>query len=167
MGPGARRRGEHRHHAAVPRLEGLDVAEVWDSESILRLEELPESLVVLGGGYVGCEFASMFAIFGSRVTLLQGGDQVLPREDPDVAEEVAELLRGQGVDVRLSCRAERVRREPSGEVVVTLSDGSEERGAQLLCATGRTPVTDGLGLEATGRTSFWTRSSTSGSRVLW
>ncbi|MGH3322766.1 MAG: dihydrolipoyl dehydrogenase family protein, partial [Streptosporangiaceae bacterium] len=135
---------------AVPDIDGVAEAGVWDSESILRLERLPESLVVLGGGYVGCEFASMFAIFGSRVSLLQGGDQVLPREDPDVAGEVGDLLREQGVDVRLGSRAQEVRRDPSGEVVVTLTDGSEVRAEQLLCATGRTPVTDGLGLDAAG-----------------
>jgi probable pyridine nucleotide-disulfide oxidoreductase len=135
---------------ALPDLAGVAEAGVWDSESILRLEKLPSSLLVLGGGYVGCEFASMFAIFGSRVTLLQGGGQLLPREDPDVAGEVADLLREQGVDVRLDSRVQRVRRDPAGEVVVVLADGSEVRGGELLCATGRGPVTAGLGLEAAG-----------------
>lgn len=135
---------------ALPDLDGLAEAGVWDSESILRLEELPSSLIVLGGGYVGCEFASMFAIFGSRVTLLQAGGQLLAREDPDVAGEVADRLREQGVDVRLDSRAQEVRRDPAGEVVVALADGSEVRGAHLLCATGRMPVTAELGLEAAG-----------------
>lgn len=70
---------------AVPDLPGIAEADMWDSESILRLERLPESLLILGGGYVGSEFASMFAVFGSRVTMLQGHDQLLPREDSDVA----------------------------------------------------------------------------------
>ena len=135
---------------AKPSIDGLAEADVWDSESILRLEELPGSMIVLGGGYVGCEFASMFAIFGTRVVLIQGGDQVLPREDPDIAGEVADLLGEQGVDVRLGARAEKVRRDPSGEVVVTLADGSEVHADQLLCATGRTPVTAELGLDAAG-----------------
>lgn len=135
---------------ALPDLDGLAEAGVWDSESILRLEELPSSLIVLGGGYVGCEFASMFAIFGCRITLVHGGDQLLPREDADMAGEVTDVLREQGVDVRLDSRARAVRRDPSGEVVVTLADGSEVHGAQLLCATGRTPVTAGLGLDAAG-----------------
>jgi probable pyridine nucleotide-disulfide oxidoreductase len=107
-------------------------------------------MVVLGGGYVGCEFASMFAVFGTRATLLQGGDQVLPREDPDIAGEVAGLLREQGVDVRLGSRVHAVRRDSSGELVVALADGSQARADQLLCATGRTPVTAELGLDATG-----------------
>jgi pyruvate/2-oxoglutarate dehydrogenase complex dihydrolipoamide dehydrogenase (E3) component len=136
---------------AVPAVTGIATADALDSEAILRLERLPETLVVLGGGYVGCEFASMFAIFGSRVTLVQGRGQVLPREDPDVAEQVAQILADQGVDVRLGARAGSVRREPGrGDVVVTLEDGSEVGGQELLVATGRTPVTAGLGLEATG-----------------
>lgn len=135
---------------AHPDLPGLAEAGAWDSESILRLERLPASLLVLGGGYVGCEFASMFAVFGARVTLLQGGDQLLAREDPDVAAAVAEVLRAQGVDVRLGARATRVHREASGDVVVTLADGAEVRGAELLVATGRAPVTDGLGLDTAG-----------------
>jgi probable pyridine nucleotide-disulfide oxidoreductase len=135
---------------AAPPLDGLAEADVWNSESIVRLQELPDSLVVLGGGYVGCEFASMFAIFGSKVTMLQGGEQLLAREDPDVAEEVADILRAQGVDVRLGSRAKTVRRDASGEVVITIADGSEIRGRELLCATGRTPVTAELGLDAAG-----------------
>lgn len=135
---------------ALPELDGIGDVGAQDSESILQLSELPESLIVIGGGYVGCEFASMFAIFGAEVTLLQRGDQVLPREDPDIAEEVATLLRAHGVAVRTGAHAEEVRRERSGDVVVTLAGGAELRAGQLLCATGRSPVTAGLGLDATG-----------------
>jgi probable pyridine nucleotide-disulfide oxidoreductase len=136
---------------AVPKVAGIEKAVVWNSETILRLERLPETLLVLGGGYVGCEFASMFAIFGTRVTLLQSVGQVLPREDPDVAAEVADILVGQGVDLRLGMRAVAVRREPlHGDVVVTLHDGSELRGQELLVATGRAPVTADLGLDRAG-----------------
>lgn len=134
---------------AVPDLPGAAESGVLTSESILRLEKLPDSLLVLGGGYVGCEFAAMFATFGTAVTLLQSGPQLLPREDPDVAEEVAELLSDQGVDVRLSARAAAVRRE-GGDAVVTLEDGTEVRGEELLVATGRTPVTAELGLDTAG-----------------
>ncbi|WP_127126171.1 NAD(P)/FAD-dependent oxidoreductase [Georgenia sp. SYP-B2076] len=136
---------------ATPDLPGLAEADAWDSESILRLESLPESIVVLGGGYVGCEFASMLAVFGSRVTLLQGRDQVLPREDRDVAAAVADVLTAQGVDVRLGVRATAVRREGGHrDVVVTLDDGTQVRAEDLLVATGRTPVTADLDLAATG-----------------
>lgn len=136
---------------AVPAIEGIDAADVWNSETILALQRLPESLIVLGGGYVGCEFASMFAIFGTRVTLVQGSAQVLPREDPDVAAAVGEILAGQGVELRLGATAKAVRREAGhGDVVVTLAGGAEIRGQQMLVATGRSPVTGDLGLELAG-----------------
>jgi pyruvate/2-oxoglutarate dehydrogenase complex dihydrolipoamide dehydrogenase (E3) component len=136
---------------AMPNVAGAAEAEIWNSESILRLERLPTSLVILGGGYVGCEFASMFATFGSHVTLIQGGDQLLPREDRDVADQVAEILRTQGVDVRLGAPASAMSREPGhGDVVVSLDDGSLARGEELLAATGRTPVTADLSLDMTG-----------------
>jgi probable pyridine nucleotide-disulfide oxidoreductase len=93
----------------------------------------------------------MFAVFGSRVILLQGPDQVLPREDPDVAGWVADLLVDQGVDLRAGVRADAVRREPEhGDVVVTSQDGAEVRGQELLVATGRAPVTADLGLDTAG-----------------
>ena len=136
---------------AVPDLPGVAEAQVWNSETILHLERLPESLLIVGGGYVGCEFASMFAIFGTRVTLLHRGEQLLPREDPDIAGALADILTDQGVDVRLGARAGAVRREPAnGDVVVTLADGSEVRAQELLVATGRTPVTADLGLDIAG-----------------
>ena len=90
---------------ALPDLVGLDTAEVWTSETILRLEHMPVSLLIVGGGYIGCEFASMFAIFGTVVTLVHGGDQLLPREDPDIAAAVLDVLRDQGVIVKLGARA--------------------------------------------------------------
>jgi pyruvate/2-oxoglutarate dehydrogenase complex dihydrolipoamide dehydrogenase (E3) component len=93
----------------------------------------------------------MFAIFGTQVTLVQGPDQLLPREDPDVAAEVADILTDQGVDLRRGVRTTAVHREPDhGEVVMTLDDGSTVRGEELLVATGRTPVTANLGLESAG-----------------
>jgi pyruvate/2-oxoglutarate dehydrogenase complex dihydrolipoamide dehydrogenase (E3) component len=136
---------------AVPPLAGLDDAGAWTSETILRLDRLPQTLVIVGGGYIGCEFASMFAIFGTRVTVLHAGDQLLPREDPDIAEAVAGILTGQGVDVRLGARAARVGRAAGdGDVTVALVDGTDASGERLLVATGRSPVTDGLDVDAAG-----------------
>jgi probable pyridine nucleotide-disulfide oxidoreductase len=134
----------------IPDLPGAAESRVWTSETILQLERLPQRLVILGGGYVGCEFASMFAPFGSQVILLQGQDQLLPREDPDVAAEVAEILADQGVDVRLGSRAKAVHREARGEAVAILEDGSQVHGQELLVATGRSPVTADLGLQSAG-----------------
>jgi probable pyridine nucleotide-disulfide oxidoreductase len=136
---------------AIPDLAGITEARVWTSETILRLERLPKRLIVLGGGYVGCEFASMFALFGTQVTLLQGPDQLLPREDSDVAAEVADILASQGIALRMGTRAQAIHRvSNNGDVVVVLDDGSEVRGDELLVATGRAPVTAQLGLESAG-----------------
>jgi probable pyridine nucleotide-disulfide oxidoreductase len=136
---------------AIPDLPGITESRPWTSETILELERWPQRLIVLGGGYVGCEFASMFALFGARVTLLQGPDQLLPREDPDIAAEVAKILADQGVDLQLGVRAKAVHREGrNGEVVALLEHGPEVRGEELLVATGRTPVTTDLGLASAG-----------------
>jgi pyruvate/2-oxoglutarate dehydrogenase complex dihydrolipoamide dehydrogenase (E3) component len=136
---------------ALPDLPGLAQAAPWTSESILHLERLPESILILGGGYVGCEFASMLTVFGTRVTVIQRASRLLPREDPDVAAAVAELLTGQGVDIRLAERTTAVRREGEhGVVVLTLSDGTEVGADELLVATGRRPVTADLEAEKAG-----------------
>jgi probable pyridine nucleotide-disulfide oxidoreductase len=135
---------------ALPDLPGIAESGAWTSETILELERLPSQLIILGGGYVGCEFASMYALFGSQVIMLQGRSQLLPREDPDVAAEVAEILVDQGIEVRLNARATAVRRTRNGEVTVILEDGTQVVGDELLVATGRSPVTADLGLVAAG-----------------
>lgn len=136
---------------AVPDLPGLAGSDVWTSETILHLERLPETMLVVGGGYIGCEFAAMLTVFGTKVTILQAGEQLLPREDPDIAAAVADVLAGQGVEIRLGARVAEVRREPGhGDVVVTLADGDHVRGQELLLGTGRAPVTADLGLDLAG-----------------
>jgi pyruvate/2-oxoglutarate dehydrogenase complex dihydrolipoamide dehydrogenase (E3) component len=135
---------------ALPDLPGVAESAVWTSETILQLERLPHRLLILGGGYVGCEFASMYTLFGSQVIMLQSRSQLLHREDPDIAAEVAEILTDQGVEVRLNARATAVHRNGEGEVVVILEDGSQVDGDDLLVATGRAPVTAELGLPAAG-----------------
>jgi probable pyridine nucleotide-disulfide oxidoreductase len=134
---------------ALPDLPDLIRAAPWTSESILHLARLPESILILGGGYVGCEFASMLAVFGSRVTLVQRAGQLLPREDPDVAAAVADLLRSQGVDVRLRSEVVSARRE-DGVAVLALADDAELWAGDLLVATGRRPVTADLEAEKAG-----------------
>ena len=135
---------------AIPDLPGIIEARVWTSETILQLERLPQRLLILGGGYVGCEFASMFALFGSQVIMVQGPNQLLPREDPDVAAEVADILADQGVELHLSTRATAVHREAGGKIIMNRADGSQLSGDELLVATGRSPVTADLGLRAAG-----------------
>ncbi|MDD0859295.1 FAD-dependent oxidoreductase [Arthrobacter alpinus] len=116
------------------------------STSILALAELPESILILGGGYIGCEFASMLAIMGVAVTIIQRGQALLPLEDANVSSAVASALESDGVSVRLGAAAESVSRS-NGTVTVTLSDGSTAEAAEILVALGREPVTAGLGLQ--------------------
>ena len=113
---------------------------------------MPERLLVLGGGYVGLEFAQMYRRFGSEVTVVQRGPQLLSREDTDVAEAVAEVLREDGVEVLLSTEAQSAGYE-DGKIQLQVHTLDGERtlsGSHLLVATGRTPNTDRLHLEAAG-----------------
>lgn len=133
---------------AIPPIEGLSDVDYWTSEDALRLTEIPDRLVILGGGVIGVEMASMMAAFGADVTLIEGGEHILAREDADVAEEMAANLAAQGVTVRTGERAVRVSSGDEGVLVHTTA--GEVSGTRLLVALGRTPVTKGLGLEAAG-----------------
>ena len=134
---------------SLPAIEGLEVVPYWTSEDLLTLPELPSHLVVLGGGVIGVEMASLMGLLGVPVTLLHAGEHVLDREDADVAAEVTAGLEALGVTVLTGARATRVGAAPGG-VVVTAQDGREATGSHLLVALGRTPVTANLGLEAAG-----------------
>ncbi|CAA9436459.1 MAG: PF00070 family, FAD-dependent NAD(P)-disulphide oxidoreductase [uncultured Rubrobacteraceae bacterium] len=136
-----------------PPIEGLDSVPTLDSTSIMELDEVPDHLLVLGGGYVGLEFAQMFRRFGSEVTIVQRGEQLLAREDEDVAEAVAEILREDGIEVLLETEALRAEQNSDGELQLTVQTPDEERtlsGSHLLVAIGRPPNTDSLDLDAAG-----------------
>src|SRR5881409_1980104 len=138
---------------AKPNLEGIDEAPTLDSTSIMELDELPEHLLVLGGGYIGLEFGQMFRRFGSRVTIVQRTSQLAPREDADVAEEIRKILCEDGVEVLLDTKAASVERVDDGPIRLTVQDGRGERallGSHLLLATGRSPNTEALNLRAAG-----------------
>lgn len=133
---------------SAPPIEGLDEVEYLDSTSIMELGEVPDKLLIIGGGYVGVEFAQAFRRFGSEVTIFQRSSQLLTHEDEDVAEEVKEILEEDGIIVELNKEAQRVEPVPEGVRVVT--DGSsEEVASHLMVAAGRAPNTDSLGLENT------------------
>jgi pyruvate/2-oxoglutarate dehydrogenase complex dihydrolipoamide dehydrogenase (E3) component len=142
----------------IPPIPGLETVPYLTSTSIMELSTAPEHLVILGGGYVGLEFAQMFRRFGSRVTVLQRGKQLLPREDADIAEQIAQMLREDGIDVVLRASATEVARAGAQLSVVYRVDGKDGApdatttmtGSHLLVATGRTPNSDGLGLKAAG-----------------
>lgn len=135
---------------AVPELEGLKAISFLDSTSVMELETVPEHLLVLGGGYIGLEFGQMFRRFGSRVTIIQAGEQLLRREDPDVAQAVAAIMQEDGIDLLLNAKAGRVDQTGAQiHLAVRNPDGSHAlTGSHLLIATGRTPNTDSLNLPA-------------------
>ena len=138
---------------ANPPIEGLESVPALNSTSIMELGELPEHLLVLGGSYVGLEFAQMFRRFGSGVTVIQRGEQLMSREDADVAEAVAGIMRQDGIEVLLGANTNRVEQGDGDRIRVTVETPDGERileGSHLLVAAGRPPNTDTLDLEAAG-----------------
>ncbi len=137
---------------ASPPIDGLEIVPALDSTTIMELDEVPEHLLVLGGGYVGVEFGQMFRRFGSRVTIVQTGPALLAREDPDIAEAVRDILAEDSIEVLLRARTTRVSGS-AGAVTLTLDmDGvrREVQGSHLLLATGRRPQVEALNLEVRG-----------------
>lgn len=126
--------------------EGVDVL---TNETLWDLEELPETLLVLGGGAIGCEMAQAFARLGSRVTLVHRGDRLLPKEDPAASALVLSALRADGVEVRLGTTLSGAERE-HGRTTARLDDGSTAVADRVLAALGRRVATTGLGLDAAG-----------------
>jgi pyruvate/2-oxoglutarate dehydrogenase complex dihydrolipoamide dehydrogenase (E3) component len=137
---------------AVPALPGLREVPFLNSTSVMELEAVPDHLLVLGGGYVGLEFGQMFRRFGSRVTVIHRGPTLLGREDPDVAEEVAKILREDGLDVILEAETRDVQAAPEGYRLRVRTPQGERTvtGSHLLVATGRVPNTEDLNLAAAG-----------------
>ncbi len=138
--------------AARPKLDGLDEVPSLDNASIMELDAVPDHLLVLGGGYIGLEFGQLFRRFGSRVTIVQSGKQLLTSEDPDIAEEVTKILLQDGVDVLLNAHATRVR-QANGAIRLEVEQAGQATaltGSHLLVATGRVPNWDTLNLAAAG-----------------
>ncbi len=136
--------------AAMPPIEGLDQVEAWNNRPATVAKEVPESMVVLGGGPVGSELAQAWASLGTKVTLVEGGEHLLSREEPFAGKEVAKSLRENfGVDVRTGARIEKVA-PADGGVVATLKGDDTVEAAEILIAVGRVPHTADLDLEAAG-----------------
>jgi pyruvate/2-oxoglutarate dehydrogenase complex dihydrolipoamide dehydrogenase (E3) component len=136
-----------------PSLPGLENVPYLDSTSIMELDEVPEHLLIVGGGYVGLEFGQMFRRFGSQVTIVQRGDQLLAREDPDVAQEVTKILREDGIQVLLGSNPVRVEKDGDDTIRLAVHTPDGERtlcGSHLLIAAGRVPNTDRLNLDSAG-----------------
>ena len=136
----------------LPKVEGIQGVPTLDNVSVMELDRVPGHLVVLGGGYIGLEFGQMFRRFGAEVTVVQHGPQLLEREDADVAERMADLLREDGITILLGAEATRVERGGAGIRLTVVVDGGERvvEGTDLLVATGRTPNTKALELAAAG-----------------
>jgi pyruvate/2-oxoglutarate dehydrogenase complex dihydrolipoamide dehydrogenase (E3) component len=134
-------------------VDGIDTVGALNSTTVMELDEVPDHLLVLGGGYVGLEFAQMFRRFGSEVTVVQRGPQLLAREDADVAEAVADVLDEDGIEVLLETEAQSARQDEGGGIQLTVSGPDGGRilsGSHLLVAAGRPPNTDLLNLEEAG-----------------
>lgn len=139
--------------AIIPPIAGTDGNPyVYTSETLLKRRELPRSLVIIGGGYIGVEFSSIYASFGTEVSILQDGDVFLPREDAEIAEEVRKSLTGRGIHVMTGVKVRSVEQAADHAVVVLEDrDGVKKLDTDaVLIATGRRPNTEGLNLKAAG-----------------
>jgi pyruvate/2-oxoglutarate dehydrogenase complex dihydrolipoamide dehydrogenase (E3) component len=133
----------------VPPIPGLDAVAWLDNHRVMDVRQLPSHLVVLGGGYIGCEFAQMFRRFGSAVTVIDRGEHLMSMEDPETSQSLEEVFRAE--DIRLELRAKVESVAPAeGGLAVRVAGGPEIRGSHLLVAVGRRPNTDDLGCEAGG-----------------
>jgi len=136
--------------AAMPPVEGLDSVGAWNNREGTTSKEVPASMIVLGGGPVGSELSQAWSTLGVKVTLVEGGERLLSREEPFAGEQVAAALRERhGVDVRTGVLAQRASRD-GATVTVELNDGSAVSAAEILVAVGRKPRTAGIGLETVG-----------------
>ena len=137
---------------SLPGIE-IDHKSVLSSDSILELTQVPKSLVVIGSGAVGVEFASMFARFGSKTTVIEVLPRIVPLEDEEISRELAASFKRQGIAVYVDTRVERVARNDTGvEVIARTSGGKTEtfRAEKMLLAVGRSPLSQNIGLEAAG-----------------
>jgi pyruvate/2-oxoglutarate dehydrogenase complex dihydrolipoamide dehydrogenase (E3) component len=140
-------------HATIPPIPGLADAGPLTNIELLEIDRLPDHLIVLGGGYVGLEFAQAYRRFGSRVTVIEHGPQLLGREDPDVAEEIRRILSAEEIGVVLGADLRRVEgRSGKGVKTHVRTAGGEQTiaGSDILVATGRTPNTAAIGLDVAG-----------------
>ncbi|MGZ4679907.1 MAG: mercuric reductase [Ilumatobacteraceae bacterium] len=135
--------------ATKPPIPGLDDVAWLDNDRVLHLGELPNHLVILGGSYIGLEIGQMFARFGSAVTVIEAGERIASREDPEISAEIARFLTAEGLELRTSTKVERIESTDTGVRLHTVGGGTID-GSHLLVAIGRTPNTDRLDLDRVG-----------------
>jgi pyruvate/2-oxoglutarate dehydrogenase complex dihydrolipoamide dehydrogenase (E3) component len=138
--------------ATVPAMPGVESVPFLTNSGMMDLQELPEHLIIVGGSYIGLEFGQMFRRFGSKVTIVEWGDRLLPREDEDISTAILELMRGEGIKVHLGAECIALSGAAGAISVKAAGDRSCEQavGSHLLLAVGRQPNTDDLGLDKAG-----------------
>jgi pyruvate/2-oxoglutarate dehydrogenase complex dihydrolipoamide dehydrogenase (E3) component len=134
---------------AVPPIAGLDALDYWTNREATAVKELPQRLLILGGGPVGVELGQVFARFGVSVVIVEAEQRLLPREGEGASAAIADAMTAEGIDVRLGRVANEAATE-DGDFLLRFEDGEELRGDRLLVATGRRPRIDGLGLDKVG-----------------
>ena len=134
----------------IPPIPGLAESAPLTNETILSLTHAPAHLLIIGGSYIGLEFAQIFRRLGSAVTVLEGSAAIASRETPDISARLTSMLEAEGVRIVTGVRVQQVTRVPGGDAQVTLASGELLQGSHLLVATGRRPNTSGLGLETVG-----------------
>src|SRR5262249_24591777 len=138
--------------ASVPPIPGLDQVPYLTNSSMMDVDFLPPHLIVLGGSYVGLEFAQIYRRFGSSVTVIELAPHVVLREDEDVSQAIADILKDEGIDIRVNSKVVAVQKQGNqiGATIETAGARSQVVGSHLLLAIGRRPNTDDLGLDAAG-----------------
>ncbi|MDG0810704.1 FAD-dependent oxidoreductase [Cohnella rhizosphaerae] len=138
--------------AVLPNLPGIEGSRIYTSTELLEVERLPARLAIVGGGYIGLEFASIYAGFGSEVTVIERGTRFMPREDPDIADEVRKTLEKKGIRFLLNAGVNRIEDGSDASILhVSCPEGESELAADaILIAAGRTANTEGLNLDAAG-----------------
>ena len=134
-------------------IPGLDEVNWLDSSSLLDLTEVPEHLIIIGGSYIGLEFAQIFKRFGSQITVIEASPQIVSREDIDVGQTAQQILEEEGIQFELSAKVLRVEKSAESKTKVTIETNEGEKvivGSHLLLATGRVPNSDKLNLKAAG-----------------
>ncbi|MFQ5419394.1 MAG: FAD-dependent oxidoreductase, partial [Anaerolineae bacterium] len=141
--------GSRTANVTIP---GLKEIGYLTNREALMLQTVPSSLIVIGGGYIGIEFAQMYARFGTQVTILSRSPRLMRQEEPELSDRLAQILTAEGIDVQLGATAVRAEKEANQKVIIAEIDGQEHRFAaeDVLYAAGRVPRVDGLGLEQAG-----------------
>lgn len=134
---------------AIPPIAGLDRVSYWTTHDIIEAETLPDSLVVLGGGAVGCELGQVLSRFGVQVTIVEAAERLMPAEEPEASEAIRAALTAEGIEVRTGASVQTVESRDSS-IILTLATGNQINAQRLLVATGRLPNTNSIGLDAIG-----------------